>query len=109
MADESPSPSGGGASSRPGDVVDLDVLRAARLETIPERVVRFGGRDFTLVPEVPFVYGETWRSGRQVEATKMLFAVEGDAEQFFKLNPSGLDISALVDVYNVPLGKSSAS
>ena len=42
MAVDAPDSEGSGASARP-EVVDLDVLRAARLETLPERVIRFGG------------------------------------------------------------------
>lgn len=106
MADGTPSASAGGVSSRPGDVVDLDVLRAARLEATPERVVRFGGREWRLVPEVPFIYAELWRDGQRADATKLLFADPVDGAEFFALSPSSDDIGELVKVYNTTSGKS---
>ena len=108
MAVDAPDSEGSGASARP-EVVDLDVLRAARLETLPERVIRFGGRDFTLVPEVPFAYAEMWRKGDRVDATMMLFAEDGDGPKFFELRPSAEDMAALASVYGTSAGKSSAS
>ncbi|MBX7162012.1 MAG: hypothetical protein K1X95_17120 [Acidimicrobiia bacterium] len=98
-----------GASARPGDVVDLDALRAQRLETAPERSVVFGGKRRALVAEVPFEYAEVYRSGRRVEATRLLFVDDGDADDFFAMRPSHEDVAELVAIYNVSPGKSSAS
>lgn len=104
--DSAPDSQGSGASSRPGDVVDLDALRAKRLEVAPSRVIRYGGREWSLVPEVPFVYAEMWRSGMRVAATKLLFAEEGDGDKFFELNPSGDDISEIASLYGTSAGES---
>lgn len=111
MSDETPGPVGPGASSRPGDVVDGDALRAARLEQVGERYFRLGGKDWALVAEVPFVYAEMWRDGRRVEASKLLFAEVGDGDKFFAMTPapSSEDMAALVAVFNTTAGKSSAS
>lgn len=104
-----PDPEGSGASSRPGDVVDLDALRAQRLETAGERSVVFGGRTFRLLPEVPFEYAEVFRQGRRVDATRLLFIDQDEADAFFALRPSADDVAGLVSLYSVTPGKSSAS
>lgn len=104
-----PDPEGSGASSRPGDVVDLDALRAQRLETTPERRVVFGGETFRLLPEVPFEYAEVFRTGQRVAATRLLFVDPAEAEAFFALRPSSDDVAGLVSLYAVSPGKSSAS
>lgn len=104
-----PDPEGSGASSRPGDVVDLDALRAVRLEAVGERRVRLGGREWTLVPEVPFEFGEAWSAGKRIRCAELVLADPADVPAFMALRPSFKDFDALLGVYMTSVGESSAS
>lgn len=104
MASETPASSEAGASSRP-DVVDLDALRAQRLEAAGEHKVMFGGRTFLLEPEVPFAFAEVWSTDRTVENFRLLFTDDDEAEAFFALKPSVSDINAILGSYGTSAGK----
>ena len=104
-----PDPEGSGASSRPDDVVDLDALRAKRLETVGERRIRLGGREWVLVPEVPFEFAEAWAARRRTRCAHLLLADKDDVEAFMACEPSNEDFNALLDSYATTPGKSSAS
>lgn len=99
-------------TKQPGRVIDLDRARAARAEAKKEPVtLKFGGRDFTLPPEIPFDFAMYAAEGRLRESVGAL--IGDDAEAFFALRPSMPDIEALVDhartVYGVKVGESPAS
>jgi len=108
MAADTPDSSESGVSARP-DVVDLDVLRAARLETTGDRVIRFGGREWSLVPEVPFELAEAWRDGRRRAALALLLSDPGDVDEFYALRPSNEDWFAILEAFGTSSGKSGAS
>lgn len=103
-----PDPEGSGASSRPG-VVDLDALRAQRLEAVGERWVRLGGRDWRLVAEVPFEFAEAWATRGRFRCAELLLHDPSEAAAFMDVRPSNDDFDALLGTYRVSSGKSSAS
>lgn len=103
MAADAPGSTEPGASARP-DVVDLDALRAARLE-VEGRTIRFGGEDFRLLAEVPFELAEVWRTGKRMDAFRLLFADAEDADRFFALRPSWADVNAVLESYGTTAGK----
>lgn len=103
-----PDPEGSGASSRPG-VVDLDALRAQRLEAVGERWVRLFGRDWQLVPEVPFEFAEAWGMRRRTRCAALILADDTDVEAFMEAQPSNEDFDMVLDQYKTTPGKSSAS
>lgn len=109
MADGAPASSDAGASSRPGDVVDLDALRALRLEATGDRVVVFGGREFRLVPEVPFEFAEAWATRQRTRCAELLLLAPDDVGPFMALRPSNEDFDALLGSFRTTPGKSSAS
>jgi len=96
------------ASSR---VIDLDGARAARTESQPV-TLKFGGKDFDLPGELPFMFAEYSRQERIDEALAALLG-EDQAKQFFALNPSIEDLTsfteAIVKVYGLSEGKSEGS
>lgn len=96
------------ASSR---VIDLDGARAARTESQPV-TLKFGGKDFDLPGELPFMFAEYSRQERIDEALVALLG-EDQAKQFFALNPSIEDLTsfteAIVEVYGLSEGKSEGS
>ena len=100
-----PDPEGSGASSRPGDVVDLDALRAARIEAIGDRRVVFGGREWSLVAEMPFEFAEVWASRRRRDCIGSLLLDPSEADEFLALVPSEQDMGALFSTFGVSLGK----
>lgn len=104
-----PDPEGSGASSRPGDVVDLDALRAARIEAIGDRKVMFGGREWSLVAEMPFEFAEVWASRRRRDCIGSLLLDPSEADEFMALRPSNEDFEALLGAFRVTSGKSEAS
>lgn len=104
-----PDPEGSGASSRPGDVVDLDALRAQRLETVGERRVVLGGRVWVLAAEVPFEFAEAWATRSRRRCAELLLADPADTAEFLAVRPSNEDFMALLDTYQTTPGKSSAS
>lgn len=104
-----PDPEGSGASSRPDDVVDLDALRAKRVEVGGGRRVRLGGRDWDLVAEVPFEFVEAWAARRRRRCVELLLADPAEADEFFGVRPSNDDFLAIIDLYGSSPGKSSAS
>lgn len=109
MAADAPDSSESGASARPDDVVDLDALRAARLETVPARAVRLGGRTWALVPEVPFEFAEAWAQRERRRCVELVLADPTDVSDFMALRPSNDDFNALLEAYATTSGKSSAS
>lgn len=98
-----------GASPRPGGVVDLDALRARRLEAAGERRIVFGGREWLLVSEVPFEFAEAWAQRRRRHCVELLLADPGDVDEFMALRPSNDDFDALLETFRTTPGKSSAS
>ena len=93
----------------PDATVDLDALRAKRLETAPERAVTFGGRDWELVAEVPFEVAEAYRRGDRRRAFQLLLADMDETDEFMALRPSTADFFALLGSYDVSPGESPAS
>lgn len=96
-----------------GRVIDLDAARTARAEVSGEPVVlRFGGRDFTLPPEMPLDFAFHASQGDLREAVATLLAPK-DVKAFLALRPSFEDYGALVDgatrVYGTDAGESPAS
>lgn len=104
-----PDPEGSGASSRPDDVVDLDALRAKRLEAVGERRVRLGGREWALVAEMPFEFAEAWAARQRRRCAELLLADPKDVPAFMAARPSNDDFLALLDTFGTTPGKSSAS
>lgn len=90
-------------------VVDLDALRAQRLEAVGDRRVRLGGREWALVPEVPFEFAEAWAQRRRRHCVELLLADPGDVDEFMALRPSNDDFDALLGTFRTTSGKSSAS
>lgn len=89
------------ASSR---VIDLDEARTARQEAQAEPVVlKIGGEDFTLPPEIPFLFAEHSRTGDLKAALEALLGDQADA--FFALDPSIDDLNvfseAIAEVYGI--------
>ena len=99
------------AESAPSRVIDLDGARAARTESQPV-TLKFGGKDFDLPGELPFMFAEYSRQERIDEALVALLG-EDQAKQFFALNPSIEDLTsfteAIVEVYGLSEGKSEGS
>lgn len=99
------------ADSAPSRVIDLDGARAARKET-EEVTLKFGGKDFTLPGELPFLFAEYSRQERLDDAMKALLG-EDQAREFFALNPTIEDLTAftelIVEVYGLDEGKSERS
>lgn len=104
-----PDPEGSGASSRPGDDVDLDALRAKRLEVAPDRGVWLGGRRWALVAEVPFEFAEAWANRERRRCAELFLADPSEAPEFMALRPSNEDFFAILDIYGTSSGKSGAS
>lgn len=93
------------------EVIDLDELRSKRLETVKSRKVRFGGRLWELVPELPFEVGELHRRGFRRACVALLLADPGPkgakdtstpeervgrlVDEFMALHPSERDVAAL--------------
>lgn len=104
---------------------DLDILRAARLESLEARppVVLFG-EEWHLVAELPFAFGERFARSR-LTALALLFADPGPtgpedmstaadrtqrvADRFLSHRPADADFGLLLTRFGVSLGKSSAS
>lgn len=89
-------------------VVDLDALRAKRIEIAPSRTVKFGGRDWALVPELPFEVGEMHRAGRRRDVVRSLLVdpTESDVDEFMAAGPSEEDMGALVrEAYGASQGE----
>jgi len=91
-------------------IIDLDQIAAARREATAEcPVVRFGGEEFTLPPEMPFAIIEAvGRMQNEDEATRNAALAEsmGDIahslfgskyRKFLDMGPSVQDISALLE------------
>jgi hypothetical protein len=99
------------AESAPSRVIDLDGARAARTESQPV-TLKFGGKDFDLPGELPFLFAEYSRQERIDEALAALLG-EDQSKQFFALNPSIEDLTsfteAIVEVYGLSEGKSEGS
>lgn len=99
------------ADSAPSRVIDLDGARAARQETEPV-TLKFGGKEFELPGELPFLFAEYSRQERLDDAMKALLG-EDQAREFFALNPSIEDLTsfteAIVGVYGLDEGKSEGS
>jgi hypothetical protein len=104
--------------------VDLDAARAARREAKGEDIiVRFGGNDFTMPPELPFevveVLGDIRDAGedapRMANAIFQMFQILlGDQFETFKAaRPSMDDLNAMLEgvmaEYGVTLGEQEAS
>lgn len=94
-----------------GRVVDLDAMRAARAEVEQEPVViRFGGEEFTLPPEMPVGLPVYAQSGDLEGVLATLF---GDEARRFMSRASVQDVHDLVDgvleVYGLTEGESDAS
>lgn len=94
--------------------LDLDKARAARLATKGEgHTFTFGGAQFTLPPEMPYVAAEMIEQGNFRAALSNM--LNGTAEKFFELDPSTDDMEALITgmtemyVPGTSLGESSAS
>lgn len=92
--------------------INLDKARQARAESIGDPItVHFGGRDFTLPPEMPFRFADEGNSGNLRGAIEELLGDE--AEQFFALDPSLPDIAELIqqasEAYGVAEGEAPAS
>jgi len=92
------------------EIIDLDKLAAARREAVAEcPVVRFGGVDFTLPPEMPFavieavgrlqVEDEDQRNSALAESMgDIAHALFGkDYRKFLDMGPSIPDITALLE------------
>lgn len=91
---------------------DLDAARQARREAKGEApVVRFGGGEFVLTPELPFAFSELWTARRYSEAIETLFDDPADAKRFLDLRPTFDDVDVMVDkVYlSGGVGESDAS
>lgn len=99
------------ADSAPSRVIDLDGARAARKES-EDVTLKFGGRDFTLPGELPFLFAEYSRQERLDDAMRALLG-EDQAREFFALNPTLEDLTefteAIVKVYGLDSGKSEGS
>lgn len=105
MAADAPGSSDSGASARSGDVVDLDALRAQRLETVGERRVVFGGREWKLVAEVPFEFAEAWAKRERRRCVELILADHTDVAEFMALRPSNDDFNAMLEAYSTTPGK----
>lgn len=86
-------------------VVDLDALRAERLEVEADRVVVFGGQEWVLVPEVPFELAEAWAQRKRTRCAELLLADAGKVKAFMALRPSNEDFDAILESYRVTPGK----
>lgn len=99
------------ASSAPSRVIDLDGARAARGETEDVKL-KFGGKQFTLPGELPFLFAELSRQEKLDEALRSLLG-DKQAKAFFALNPTIEDLTAfseaIVQVYGLDEGKSEGS
>jgi len=89
--------------------VDLDALRAQRLEAVGDRRVRLGGREWALVPEMPFEFAEAWAARQRRRCAELLLADPKETAAFMAVRPSNDDFLALIDSYGTTPGKSSAS
>lgn len=104
------------------DVVDLDALREKRLEVAKSRKVRFGGRLWELVPELPFEVAELHRRGLRRRCVDLLLVDPGPkgakdtstpearkaklVDEFMACRPSEQDMGAIIPaVYGVGLGE----
>jgi len=96
------------------EIIDLDKIAAARRETKGELpIVKFGGEDFTLPPEMPFAVIEAVGKIRADENGEVDNSVVAESmgdiaralfgkkyRRFLDLGPSAEDISALLQ--NLP-------
>lgn len=90
-------------------VVDLDALRAKRLEAVEDRRVRLAGREWSLVAEMPFEFAEAWAERKRRRCVELLLADPKDVAAFIAAKPSNEDFLAIIDTYGTTPGKSSAS
>lgn len=95
-----------------GRVIDLDAARSARAEAQAEPVVlRFGGNEYQLPPELPADFAFLAAEEKVREAVAALLG--DDADAFFAARPSLADLTALAeaagDVYGVEPGEARAS
>lgn len=89
--------------------MDLDALRAERLEVTGDRVIVFGGKKWVLVPEVPFELAEAWSQRKRARCAELLLADAKQVKEFMDLRPSNEDFDAILESYRLTPGKSSAS
>lgn len=87
--------------------IDLDALRAARLEVIGDGVtVVFNGREFRLPPEMPIDVALELGAGNPKEAASAAFG--DDFEAFWALRPSMEDLEALFTAWGQSTGVGDA-
>lgn len=91
--------------------IDLDAAKAARMEAAGEpHIFVFGGKEFELPHELPVRFG--YLIIDDVEEA-MRCVLDGQADEFWALEPSNQDISELLmqfrAVYGIGPGESSAS
>ena len=93
------------------DIIDLDKIGAVRREAKKDRpVIKFGGQEFQLPPEMPFAVveavGRIQRAGNDEEKNAVVAesmadiarALFGDGyRKFLDLGPSVEDVSTLID------------
>lgn len=93
--------------------LDLDRLRAARLEAAKEPpLVTLGGEEFVLPAELPAEFVVVAARGDMEEAVGTLLD-PADVERFWKVRPSVADLMALFEgapgLYGLDVGEPSAS
>ena len=94
--------------------IDLDAARAARSEARPKespKSVKFGGKDYSLPPELPYDFAHFSAFGDLKSALKVLLGEQFTA--FWENKPTVEDMEALNDhlgkVYGKSKGESNAS
>lgn len=87
--------------------IDLDQLRAARLEHdgSEPRYVIFGGEKFVLPPELPWDFALALADGEARGGFRVLLG-EADYERFMALGPSTQDMTELINSLDVLYGAS---
>lgn len=102
----------GAPNGAPARVIDLDAARAARSEAAQDPVIlRLGGQEFTLPPEMPVAFALYAQEGQMLKAIGALLGDQLDA--FLEQRPAVSDLEAFADlageVYGVSPGEPQAS
>lgn len=93
-----------------GNVLDLDALKAARLEALPtDRHFVFGGETYPIPPELPYETAWAWIENRGLDSIRILLNDDDLFERFAAARPSTDDMALLIEWLDKTYGGKKAT